>query len=555
MFRRVAKSLAEGERIFAPNTTDDDLLCHANRFFTVMTDFKFLPNAPTLLGAGRPLQQLSACYVLPVEDSIEGIFDTLRMTAVVHSKGSGTGFSFSKLRPKGAPIATGGFSTGAVSFMRVFDAETEVIKNGGTGWGANMGVLRCDHPDIREFVAAKSARSGLQNFNISVGVTDEFMRLSRTGGSFPLRDPRTGEVVDSVDARWLLDLIAREAWKTGDPGLLFLDRIERDNPTPTLGRIEATNPCGEAPLLPFEACWLGGINLAAHLDERTGEISFPSLRETCSAAARMMDNAIEVSRYPLPQIRAATHRTRKIGIGVMGFADLLIRMRIPYGSSESDSLARLLMGAIRSYLDEDTAELAAERGAFPAFGYSIFSNAGGIQRRNATMTANAPNSTIAAIAGCSSGVEPLFSISYTKLLASGDRLHEVNRDFLRVARERGFYSEELLEDIRGGVSIQELPAVPEDVKRVFVTAHDIAVADHIRIQAAFQDYTELAVAKTVNLPASASPDDVRAAFLAAHELGCKGITCFRDGCLDRPFLEPSRKETEVAAGAACPTCR
>jgi ribonucleoside-diphosphate reductase alpha chain len=553
MFRRVAWNLAGAERVFAPNLDDDALLAYADQFFTVMTDFRFLPNAPTLLGAGRPLQQLSACYVLPIDDSVDGIFETLRMTAIVHSKGSGTGFNFSQLRQRGAQIATGGVSTGPVSFMRVFDAETEVIKKGGTGWGANMGVLNCDHPDIHEFIRAKSTGTGLQNFNISVGVTDKFMELCRRGGLFPLTDPRTGKVVASVDARELFDIIAQEAWKTGDPGLLFLDRIERDNPTPSLGRIEATNPCGEAPLLPYEACWLGGINVAAHLDPATGELSWSSLRETCLLAARMMDNAIEVSRYPLPEIREATRRTRKIGIGVMGFADLLVHIGIRYGSSESVTVARELMSRIRGYLEEATVTLAAERGEFPAFELSKDAASNGVIRRNATVTANAPNSTIAAIAGCSSGVEPLFSIAYLKRLANDDCLHEINSDFIRVARERDFYSEDLVDELRSGASIQDLSGVPDDVKEIFVTAHDIQVSDHIRIQCEFQDYIELAVAKTINLPNSATPEDVKQAFLLAYESGCKGITCFRDGCRDRAFLETTRAEVEQTE-QACPTC-
>ncbi len=554
MFRRVAWNLAGAERLYNPRLKDDQLLACAEQFFTTMTDFRFLPNAPTLLGAGTELQQLSACYVLPIGDSIEEIFDTLRMTAVVHSKGSGTGFSFSGLRPRGAPIATGGKSTGPVSFMKVFDSETEVIKSGGTGWGANMGVLRCDHPDILEFITAKSQGGGLQNFNISVGVTDEFMSLGRTGGSFNLVDPSDGSTVSSIDAKELFDQIAREAWRTGDPGLLFLDRIERDNPTPALGKIEAANPCGEAPLLPFEACWLGGINVAAHLDDTCGNVDWAQLRETCQIAARMMDNAIDVSRYPLNEIEEATKRTRKIGIGIMGFADLLVRMGVRYGSTESEVIARQLMGAIRENLEKATITLSADRGEFPAFDLSVYAGLDKPKRRNATMTANAPNSTISAIAGCSSGVEPLFSISYSKLLANGDRLEELSPEFVRLAKDRGFYSHALLENLSGGASIQELADIPEDIKDVFVTAHDISIEDHIRIQSAFQSDTELAIAKTVNLHNDAGTDDVKRAFLLAHEAGCKGITCFRDGCRDRSFLTSSIDHQEDRTEEACPTC-
>ena len=550
MFRRVAWNLAEAERAFQP-LDDEALLALADRFFSTMTDFAFLPNAPTLLGAGRELQQLSACFVLPVEDSIDGIFETLRMTAVIHSKGSGTGFSFSALRPRGAPIATGGVSTGPVSFMHVFDAETEIIKRGGTGWGANMGVLRCDHPDIREFVTAKSDGPGLQNFNLSVGVTDEFMQACRSGGSLKLTDPESGQPMDEIDAGELLDLIAGEAWRTGDPGLLFLDRMERDNPTPALGRLEATNPCGEAPLLPFEACWLGGINVAAHLDEATGEVDWDALRETAFVAARMMDNAIEASRYPLPEIREATHRTRKIGVGIMGFADLLVRMGVVYGSDRSVELAGELMRRIRDDLEDASVALAEERGTFPAFEQSVHAEDGGRRRRNATVSANAPNSTISAIAGCSQGVEPLFSIAYQKLLANGDRVAEVSAELVRLARERGFHSEALVEALAAGVPLAEVDGVPEDVKQLFVTAHDVSVADHIRVQAAVQAGTELAVAKTINLPRTATRDDVKRAYLDAHAAGCKGITVFRDGCRDRPFLERADAEAATESCAVC----
>jgi ribonucleoside-diphosphate reductase alpha chain len=428
--------------------------------------------------------------------------------------------------------------------MRVFDMETEIVKQGGTGWGANMGVLRCDHPDIHEFVKAKSTGTGLQNFNISVGVTDEFMKLCRTGGVFPLVDPQSGREAGTVNPRELLDQIALEAWKTGDPGLLFLDRIERDNPTPHLGRIETTNPCGEAPLLPYEGCWLGGINLAAHLDPAKRAVDWESLRETCSIACRMMDNAVEVSSYPLPEAKTATHRTRKLGIGVMGFADMLVQMNTPYGSAESESLARSLMSFIRESLEETSMTLGRERGVFPAFEGSRLAGAGAKGRRNATVTANAPNSTIAAIAGCSSGIEPIFSIAYCKRLRNGDTLNEINPEFLRVARQLGFYSEQLIDRVVSEGSVQSIPEVPQAVKQVFLTAHDIPASDHIRIQSAFQDHIELAVAKTINLANHATPEHVKDAFLLAHESGCKGITCFRDGCRDRAFLDPGHKTAQ-----------
>ena len=385
LFRRVALNLASAERAFDPGA---DVEAWAERFFRLMTDWEFLPNAPTLLGAGRPLQQLHACFVLPVEDSIESIFSALRMAAIVHSNGGGTGFSFGALRGRGAPIATGGVSTGAVSFMRLFDAETEVVKRGGTGWGANMGVLPARHPDIREFVCAKDG-SALRNFNLSVAVDDAWMR--------------------SADPSGLLDLIASRAWATGDPGLLFLDRIERDNPVPALGRLEATNPCGEAPLRPFEACCLGGLNVARFVAARADRglpsapeaaIDWPRFREAAALALRMMDDVIEMSRYPLPQVADATRRTRKVGIGVMGFADLLVALGIPYGSPESEALARRLMREIRDATRAASIELGAERGSFPAFEQSLAAR-DVATLRNATTTSNAPNSTIGAIAGCS----------------------------------------------------------------------------------------------------------------------------------------------------------
>jgi ribonucleoside-diphosphate reductase alpha chain len=512
LFRRVALNLASAEAVFDPSA---DVEVWAERFFSLMTDWEFLPNAPTLLGAGRPLQQLHACFVLPVQDSIESIFSALRMAAIVHSSGGGTGFSFGALRGRGEPIATGGVSTGAVSFMRLFDAETEVIKHGGTGWGANMGVLPARHPDIREFVSAKDGAS-LRNFNLSVAVDDEWMRSAVSGS----------------DASALLDLIASRAWACGDPGLLFLDRIERDNPVPSLGALEATNPCGEAPLLAFEACCLGGLNVSKFVDR--SEIDWPRLRFSAALALRMMDNVIEMSRYPLPEIAEATRRTRKIGIGVMGFADLLIALGIPYGSAESESLARRLMREIRDATRAASIELGAERGSFPAFAESRAARAGVLALRNATTTSNAPNSTIGAIAGCSPGIEPLFALSSTRHLASGDTLTEVNAAFERSAR--GFLTADLLAHVREHGSVQGRDDVPPEVRELFVTAHDLPFDRHVAIQAAFQESTDLGISKTINLPRDSTPADVRDACVLAWERGCKGVTVFRDGCLSQQFI-------------------
>lgn len=550
LFRRVARNLGEAERAFDDDLTDDGVAAWSARFFDAMVDHRYLPNAPTLLGAGTELQQLHACFVLPVGDSIHAVFDTVRMAAEVHAKGGGTGFSFSALRPRGAAIATGGASTGPVPLLRVFDVETEVLKAGGTGWGANMGVLRCDHPDVAEFVAAK-AGGGLRNFNLSVGVTGDFMACVRGGRPFALRDPVTREVVAEIDASQLFRQICTEAWRTGDPGLLFLDVVARDDPVPSLGPIEATNPCGEAPLLPFEACCLGGINVARFVDRAAPSgIDWSALDDTAALAVRMMDNAIEASRYPLPEIGDATRRTRKVGIGVMGFADLLIEMDIPYGSDDAVALAGALMRRISDATREASAELALERGSFPAFEQSVWHDVGFASMRNATTTSNAPNSTIGPIAGCSAGIEPLFAVGYERVLANGDRNRELHDAFVRVATERGFASDELFTQVRAEGSVQHIDAVPADVKRVFVTAHDVDPHWHVRIQAAFQAHTDLGVSKTVNLPNHATVDDVAELFLLAHELGCKGTTVFRDGCDNAQFLVAG----PAAAGDPDGTC-
>jgi len=552
MFRRVAWNLAEAEKHFGPELSEDDLLRQAETFFVTMTESRYLPNAPTLLGAGGPSQQLHACFVLPIEDSIEGIFHTLKQAAIVHSRGAGTGYSFSDIRPSGAPISTGGLANGPVPFLHAFDAETQIIKNGGTGWGANMAVLRCDHPDIKDFVTCKTKGRELTNFNISVGITDEFLDHLLAKRPFPLRDPSSRKTIGAIDPEELLELISLEAWKTGDPGLLFLDSMERDNPTPQIGALEATNPCAEAPLLPYEACCLGGVNLASHYDRTAHDVDWNLLEETCQTALRMMDNSLEASRYPLQEIEDATRRTRKVGIGVMGFADLLILLGIPYDSSDSERLAERIMRGIKESLDQTSIELAKERGAFPAFNSSVFASAGAAPRRNATTTANPPNSTISVIAGCSAGVEPIFSLAYQKRLSNGDSLQEINPYFLSVARERGFLTPRLMSDVASTGTIRGLGYLPDDVKRLFVTAHDISPTWHVRIQGAFQRHTDLGVAKTINLDSDATVTDVRDAFLLAHEMGCKGITCFRDGCRETSFL--CRRVEPASSEEVCPVC-
>jgi ribonucleoside-diphosphate reductase alpha chain len=535
LFRRVAVNLATAERVLRPRIPQAEEALWAERFFKLMTDFEFLPNAPTLLGAGTSLQQLHACFVLPVGDSIEEIFDALRMAAVVHSNGGGTGFSFSALRPRGAPIATGGRSTGAVSFLRIFDSETEVIKQGGTGWGANMAVLGAQHPDVREFAAAKAGGDALRNFNLSVAVDDAFMKRAAAG---------------ERQADGLLQFLSDQALASGDPGLLFADRIERDNPTPTLGRLEATNPCGEAPLLPFEACCLGGLNVARfHDPQAAGGIDWARLRAAARLALRMMDNVIEVSRYPLPQIDHATRRTRKIGIGVMGFADLLVDLALPYDSPEAEQLALALMAEVSHATHEASCDLGEERGSFPAFERSVWAERGVKALRNATTTSNAPNSTIGAIAGCSAGIEPLFALSYAKHLASGEVLTELHPAFLEAAQAGAFASPELLAYVRAHGRVAGRPDVPLEAQARLRTAHEVEPEWHVRVQAAFQRHTDLGISKTINLAAEAGPADVRRAWELAWELGCKGVTVFRDGCLGRQFLA-----TGTPAAEDCPVC-
>jgi len=558
LFRRVAANLAGAEASFGAGP--QAVASWTRRFFDLMTDRRYLPNAPTLLGAGTDLQQLHACFVLPVGDSVDEVFDAVRMAAVVHARGGGTGFSFSGLRHAGAPVSTGGRATGPVPLLRVFDIETDVIKSGGTGWGANMGVLRCDHPDIARFVSAKAGGS-LRNFNLSVGVTGAFLRAVQAGETLALRDPRTGEPVDEVDAGALFRSMCEQAWRTGDPGLLFLDRIEADNPVPGLGRLEATNPCGEAPLLPFEACCLGGINVARFATPGAGDgVDWAGIDETAALALRMMDNTIESSNYPLESIRLATLRTRKVGIGVMGFADLCIELGIPYGTDAAVVLARRLMERIADATRMASADLALERGNFPAFDGSVWRDLGFASMRNATTTSNAPNSTIGPIAGCSPGIEPLFAVGYERILANGDRNREIHPRFVALLEERGLAGEALLAAVQRAGSVRDVDGVPDDLRRLFVTAHDVDPADHVRIQAAFQAATDLGVSKTVNLPNEASVDDVAALFLLAHELGCKGTTVFRDGCRDDRFLvagtgEDGRGDRDgPAADERCEVC-
>ncbi len=529
MFRRVAGTVVATERLYGRG--EAEALVWEERFFQMMSDLEFMPNSPTLMNAGRELGQLSACFVLPIEDSMEAIFETMKHTALIHKSGGGTGFSFSRLRPAHDEVqSTKGISSGPLSFMEVFNAATETIKQGGTRRGANMGILRVDHPDILEFVTAKRDGHKLTNFNISVAVTEKFMEAVEKGQEYPLINPRSRQVARRLNAREVFDLIVHSAWENGEPGIIFLDRINRDNPTPEVGEIESTNPCGEQPLLPYESCNLGSINMAKMLKWHGGRlaIDYEKLRETVHLSVRFLDDVIDVNRYPLPMIEEITKSNRKIGLGVMGFADMLLRMNISYDSDEAVDVGRHLMEFINLEGHAYSEFLGRERGSFPNFPRSTLARRYSAMR-NATVTTVAPTGTISIIAGCSSGIEPIFAVSYVRNVLDGTELVEVNPIFEEVAKQRGFYSEPLMKEIAKSGTVRGLLTVPEDVQAVFDTAHDIAPEWHIRMQAAFQENVDNAVSKTVNFSNQASPKDVEEVYMQAFRTGCKGVTVYRDG--------------------------
>ncbi len=531
IFRRVASHIAGPEEFYK-----EDKVFWEEKFYNLMVELRFLPNSPTLMNAGKELGQLAACFVLPVEDSMQSIFDTLKNTALILQSGGGTGFSFSKLRPKADVVrSTGGIASGPVSFMKIYNTATEVIKQGGTRRGANMGILRVDHPDILDFIRAKRDQGEFTNFNISVAVTNAFMEALRDKRDYFLINPRTGKQTDKISARMVFDEILQSAWETGDPGLVFIDRINESNPTPHIGEIESTNPCGEQPLIPYEACVLGSLNLSKYVKNsilndlhKVPSIDYESLAEDIRVAVRFLDNCIDANKYPMPEIERMHKGNRKIGLGVMGWADMLILLGIPYNSKKAFHLAREMMKFIHDKSKDASIKLAKKRGVFPNYKDSIYDKPDMPGVRNATTTTVAPTGTLSIIADCSSGIEPIFAIAYKRLIFDRE-LQEGNKYFFAIAKKIGFYSREMEREVIRKGSLRGVKGIPAKIKHLFKTAHEIPPEDHIEMQSAFQEYIDNAVSKTINLPKKATLKDIENAYLLAYGKECKGITIFRYG--------------------------
>ncbi len=552
LFSRVARFVASADSLYG--ASDEEINETATKFYEMMAGMMFVPNSPTLMNAGRPLGQLSACFVLPVEDSMEGIFDSLKHMALIHKSGGGTGFSFSKLRPKNDMVSsTAGVSSGPVSFMNIFNAATETVKQGGTRRGANMAILNIDHPDIMDFIQAKTDLSMLTNFNISVALTDDFMKAAKNGEDYDLINPRSGERCGKLNARMVYDLIIEMAWKNGEPGIIFIDRINEFNPLKKIGLIESTNPCGEQPLLPYESCNLGSINLNSIVkgEGSSAEIDFRLLRELTHEAVHFLDNVIDMNSYPLKEIEKKTKLNRKIGLGIMGYADMLIKLGIPYDSEEALSVAESVMSAIQNESKIKSAELAEKRGAFPTFEKSEYAARDEKPLRNATTTTIAPTGTISIIADSSSGIEPIFALAYVRNVMDNNRLIESNPAFEAAVNSlgEGYDKQYIMDAVAEHGSAREVEELPEDIKRIFATAHDISPEWHIRTQGIFQKYVDNAVSKTVNFSGSAEKEDIRKVYDLAYELNCKGVTVYRDGSRDNQVLQKPATEQKAPAEA------
>ena len=563
LFRRVAKHIATAE--FKYGADDKAVQMVQERYFNAMVNQEFMPNSPTLMNSGRPLGQLSACFVLPVGDSMEEIFETIKHAALIHKSGGGTGFAFSRLRPRNSVVAsTSGVASGPVSFMKVFNSATEAVKQGGTRRGANMGILRVDHPDIMEFISCKDDLTQVTNFNISVALTDEFMRAVEENREYDLINPLTGKVniLDGkphrLNAVKVFDEIVKHAWMTGEPGIIFIDRMNQANPTNKVEEIEATNPCGEQPLPPYDSCNLASINLGkmvldplpndySHKDPSKG-VDWDKLLNITKMGVNFLDNVIDMNKYPIPEIAQQTHSNRRIGLGVMGWADMLVKLKVPYNSDTAQQLGEKVMEYINTNGRIHSSELAKTRGKFPKWKDSIYGDEG-VSMRNATISTIAPTGTISIIAGCSSGIEPFFAISYVRNVMDNTKLVEVNPLFEKIAREREFYSPELMEKIAESNSLKDFVEIPEDIKRIFVTAADVKPEDHIRMQSVFQKNCDSSVSKTINLPNEASEDDVRTAYWQAYKGGCKGVTIYRDGSRSNQVLSTGATPKEIQEGA------